>query len=591
MAFWLPHLLGMGQEMSKLARSIRLVGSRLQRATVSAILLLPAAFGVAQAQQPDAAPPVIGGETLLRGDFAKAEAAFTAELDAPGLTNDKRAGLLNDRGVARWHLGELSQSIDDFNKAATIFPELASVYNNRGNVLLAMQSWAEARRDFDRAVLLAPSYAAAYNNRAIAEILLEQQDAAIADFSKAAELAPNSPAPINGRGKIHLDLARPYLALRDFSRAIAIEPSYRPGYRNRALARVSLRQYSVAIDDLNNALAIAPNDQGLLLTRGTTQIITQNYGGALADLDKLVGLAPNSPTAYAERGHVRALMGSFPEAMTDFAKAIEFDPKNRDAFIYRAETHLLSNEFDLGLPDTERALKIDQKHAAAYSVRARLEEALGQKPEAADDFQRAAALDPDEPLNWAGVKRLTGKDRPLPELAARTQIKNWNLVRDGGRLKARNDKWPNTLLPLELYATDNPQLTGWEEKGAPFQGLGVLRYIAGNLAGKSGPQEVELGEVVDLQHGQVIGIEPIRYGESQAAWDWTSGGVLVVKGPDGVTSTLRLSEPQPVVAVRSPSSGTSQSSYQPPVRHIAAAAAAPPPRKQKVFSLFDLLFN
>jgi lipoprotein NlpI len=138
----------------------------------AAALLFVVAAGPVQAQQQIATggPSTIGGETLLRGDFAKALDSLTRELDTADISTEKRAALLNDRGVAQWRIGALKAALDDLNKAATIYPELASVYNNRGNVLLALQAPAEAVRDFERAVLLAPSYAAAYNNRAIAQM-------------------------------------------------------------------------------------------------------------------------------------------------------------------------------------------------------------------------------------------------------------------------------------------------------------------------------------------------------------------------------------------------------------------------------------
>jgi len=546
------------------------------------VATLPSSSSAQQSVDPVSAP-VIGGETLLRGDFVKAIDSLTHELDAPGLTNDQRAGLFNDRGVAHWRKGDLGAALEDFNKAATIYPELAAVYSNRGNTLLALQSPTEAVRDFDRAVLLAPSYAAAYNNRAIAEVQLDQLDAAIADFSKAAELAPNAPAPINGRGKVHLDLNRPYLALRDFSRAIAIEPSYRPGYRNRALARLSLHQYAVAIDDLTNALTIAPNDPGLLFTRGLAGIAAQNYPAALADLDKLVAATPKSTAAFAERGHAYALLGSFPEAMNDFAKAIELDPKNREAYVHRAEAHLASNEAELGLADADRALKIDQRFVAAYRVRARIEEALGHKPDAAADFEQAASLDPQDQEAWDGLKRLTGKTQPPVAVVSSGQLPGWSVVQSGDRLLAHGDKLPELSIPLELIGTDAPQLTGWEEKGAPYKGIGVLRYLAGQMPAKPAPEAIELAVIIDLIHRQVLGIEPYRTGDRAASWTWTESGELLIKGPDGVNSNFRLAE----------SLGMGQRSAGPgaPAQTHKQVANGPPPHKKKAFTLFDLFFN
>jgi len=545
----------------------------------------------AQAQQPIAAgvPATIGGETLLRGDFAKATESLSRELEAGGITDEKRAALLNDRGVAQWRSGALKPALDDLNKAATLYPELASIYNNRGNVLLALQAPTEAVRDFERAILLSPSYAAAYNNRAIAQMQLGNLDAAIADFSKATELAPGSPAPINGRGRVHLEDGRPYLALRDFSRAIALDPAYRPGYRNRALGRMALRQYNVAIEDLNNALTFAPSDPGLLLTRGSAAIAAQSYGPALQDLDKLVSLAPGSAPAYAERGRVKALMGSFPEAQADFGKALELDPKNRDAFVYRAEAHQLNNEPDLGLADAERALKIDQSSSLSFRVRGRLEEALGQKTQAVADFTQAARLDANDPDAWAGLQRLTGQPRGAPTEVADSRLDNWSVAKDGERLFARSDTVAGLLVPLELMNGDTATLTGYEPKAGQFKGIGVLRYLAGSIADKAGSKEVELAAIIDLAHKQVLGIEPYREGEALASWTWADSGDLVVKGPDGVSSTYHLGQGLLASAQQRLVNGVLQGGTPAPRRQTAANSA--PPRRKKAFTLFDLLFN
>ena len=550
-------------------------------------------WSAAAQQAATGAPAANGGEALLRGDFARSVDTLTQELDATGLGNDQRAGLLNDRGVAQWRLGQLKPALDDFNKAAILYPELASIYNNRGNVLMAIQTPAEALRDFDRAILLAPAYAAAYNNRAIARIQLNDSEGAIADFSKAAELAPNASAPINGRGRIQLDLGRPYLALRDFSRAIALDPGYRPGYRNRALVRMALRQFDVAIDDLNNALTFAPNDAGLLLTRGTAQIGLQSYPAALQDLDRLVTLTPASPAALAERGHVRALLGIMPEAMADFAKAIELDPKNREAYVFRAEAHLLSNEAGLGIADAERALKIDQRFGMIYRVRGRLKESLDQKDEAIADYGQAVSLDSEDADAWSGLQRLTGKERPPAELVVLSQIAGWSLVREGDKMKARSDPPAGMLVPLEGFDAEPPQLLNWEQKLPPFKGIGVLRYSAGSVATPAGAQAVELAAIIDIYRRQIIGVELFRQGDKLATWTWLDTGQLVVKGPDGVSSNYHLADGiavAGVVPVRPPSpvypSGTAQ-----PRRQTASVSSAPPPRRKKSFSLFDLLFN
>ena len=106
------------------------------------------------------------------------------------LPNDRRATILNDRGVAYSRRQQPKEAIDDFNRAIQLYPEYAAVYNNRGNVLLGLGAVREAIKDFDRALVLAPGYAAAYSNRAGAYMKLGQVELAIADYTKAIALTP-----------------------------------------------------------------------------------------------------------------------------------------------------------------------------------------------------------------------------------------------------------------------------------------------------------------------------------------------------------------------------------------------------------------
>ena len=98
---------------------------------------------------------------LVRGNVDQALAIYAEVLEDKSLPNDRRATILNDRGVAYSRRQQQKEAIDDFNRAIQLYPEYAAVYNNRGNVLLGLGAVREAVKDFDRALLLAPGYAAA----------------------------------------------------------------------------------------------------------------------------------------------------------------------------------------------------------------------------------------------------------------------------------------------------------------------------------------------------------------------------------------------------------------------------------------------
>jgi Flp pilus assembly protein TadD len=75
---------------------------------------------------------------LQRGQIDSAVQFYTDALADKGLSNDKRAVVFNDRGVAQMRRQQYKLAIDDFNRAVQLSPEYAPVYNNRGNALLAL---------------------------------------------------------------------------------------------------------------------------------------------------------------------------------------------------------------------------------------------------------------------------------------------------------------------------------------------------------------------------------------------------------------------------------------------------------------------
>src|ERR671924_990193 len=99
-----------------------------------AVLLVLAVSGGAPAHAAgEAAQPKVqeAAALLVKGNVQEALAAYTEALQDTTLSNDRRAAILNDRGVAHTRLNEPKLAIDDFNNAVQLFPEYAAVYNNR----------------------------------------------------------------------------------------------------------------------------------------------------------------------------------------------------------------------------------------------------------------------------------------------------------------------------------------------------------------------------------------------------------------------------------------------------------------------------
>jgi len=536
---------------------------------------------------------------LVRGDVAQAIQSYTEALKNTALPNDRRAAILNDRGVANIKLGQARQAIEDFNLAAQLFPEFAATYNNRGNLLLSLGLPKEAIKDFDRSIVLAPGYAAAYNNRAGAYVRLGALDDAIADYTKAVQLLPSNPAPLSGRGLAYLTLLKPHAAIRDFTRAVKADSRFAAGYRNRAEAKLEVEHYDEAIEDLSRAIAFDASQADSYVLRGRAYLALRNTPSAIKDFSKAIEVDPKSAGAYAERGFVHALAEAYDESFADLNKAIELDPRLGLAFAYRAYAYKQSGQIDVALRDIEVAQKLGAEVPEVYWVKAGIEEAQGQTEQAIADLKKATVLRPGyrdavESLQRLGSAPMSGEETVLDGAG----IDNWRVVQRGQRYLAVNDQYPSLQVPLELMGAGEPKLLEWELKPLPFKGIGVLRFYAGSIDTKGGKEDLEQIAVVDVETSLVLGIEPHRQGKKVATWTWDEGKVTIAS-VDGVIDEFSLRVGRPEYAAQpggarytSSAQGGAWAPWDSPLGGFGSSE--PTKRatvKKKSKSIFDLLFN
>ncbi len=468
---------------------------------------------------------------LNRNQVDRAVVLFTEALADPGLPNDRRASLHNDRGVAYSRLNQVRAAIDDFNRSVQLFPENPSVYNNRGNVLLSIGYAQEAVKDFDRAVQLAPGYAAAYSNRANALARIGDNDGAARDFAHAVRLTPQSAAPLAGRGRHHLAQNRPNAALRDFSRAIARDAKFAAGYKARAEAKIALERFEEAVEDLSRAVAFEPQNIEIYLQRGYCYLASRNVSSAIKDFQRATELEPKSATALEALAFAHAKADAHDDALNHLAKALEIDPRSAQAYAYRAVVYKWMGQPELGEKDIERALKLDPARPEVQWARGELAEATGATEDAIADLKKAAA---GRPLLRDAVAALDRLGAPIadeinvPELA----FERWRVVIRSNRHYAVHADLPRLAVPLEMVSGGTPRLLEWDLKRSGVKGLGVLRFHAGRIEGKDGIEDVEHGAAIDTQTRTVIAVETLRQGKRMAEWSFEDTK-LEVTGVDG----------------------------------------------------------
>ncbi|KAB2943666.1 MAG: tetratricopeptide repeat protein [Hyphomicrobium sp.] len=527
---------------------------------------------------------------LVRGDAGQAVTGYTEALKDPALPNDRRATILNDRAVAYARLGQTKLAIDDFNRAAQLFPEYAAIYNNRGNLLLALGYPDEAIKDFNRAIVLAPGYAAALSNRAGAYAKVGHNDQAIRDYTSAVRLMPQSAAPLAGRGRVHLAAGRPHAAIRDFSRAVTADPRFATAYRSRAEAKLDIMRVQDAIEDLSRAIAFDASNPELYLLRGQAYLASDNVAAALKDFTYVTTLDPRSARGFAARGLANGIAQVWEEAFADLNRAIELDPRSGTGFAYRAVVYKMSGQTDVGVKDAETAEKLDPDGPEVLWAKGEIEEAQGRVDQAIADYKKAVALQPRLKLAADGLQRLAGdaanaEDREI----AGAGIEGWRVVQQGSHYYAVSDQFRRLRIPLEMAGEGQPRLLEWQVKEPPLRGIATLRFAGGVIPGAMGPEEIEQIAILDLDNNSVVGIEPHREGKKVATWTWQDDRV-VVASVDGATDEFILRAGRGGADPRRYTS-TEQGGWSPWGQLDSSYQEERRPRRRKPKTIFQLLFN
>jgi len=490
---------------------------------------------------------------LVRGDAQTAIRNYTLALEDDTLANDRRATILNDRGVAYVRVGLTREAIEDYNKAVELFPEYAAVYNNRGNLLLALGLVDESIKDFDRAIALAPGYAAAYNNRAGALMRAGKTQAAIHDFTRAVSLMPSSAAPLSGRGRAHLELGRPHAAIRDFSRAVGANERFASAYRNRAEAKLEVADYNQAIEDLSRAIAFDVANPELYVLRGHAYLAAGDMQAATTDFTRVVELTPNSTICFEARGLAFAMAQNIEAALADLNRAISLSNRSATAFAYRAYAYVRNGQPSIAAQDIRNARKLDAKNAEVLWAEAELEDASGRPDKAIGLLQSALKIKPGfkravDMLARLGVRETILADVPVLGLG----FEEWQVVQNGGAFYATNARLPKIRVPMEMMGEGKPRILGWEEKEAPFKQIGILRFHVGAVPGRNGkPEEIEQAAIIDLRSQSIVAVQPDRQGPKKAKWTWQENGRVQVAAVDGVTDEFALRQIAPRTPVTS----------------------------------------
>jgi len=266
-----------------------------------------------------------------------AVASFSAAIEV-----DRKATYYNHRGLASYRLGDFSDALEDFTRAADLDKSNPSYVFSMGNCFLALKQDAKAHRCYDESIkngiAREPMF---YHSRGLAYKVGGEIEKAREQFSHALELDPLYFDSQYELGLINFNGGKWLQAVESFTQILKHETNDKRFYAARARAYQDLQDYENAVADYTLAIQLDPDCAAYFLARGRCLLPLGRASKAIDDLDKAVALGGGSidPEVWIVRASARRELQQYKEAITDLTTALESsDHSNPELLFSRAQS-------------------------------------------------------------------------------------------------------------------------------------------------------------------------------------------------------------------------------------------------------------
>jgi tetratricopeptide (TPR) repeat protein len=316
------------------------------------------------------------GRPMLDSNTASAastERQVETITDPDSTTSFKHALEAFDKGVSLARKGEYGAAIAAYDRSIELDPDNSQAYFARGNAYRLKGEQGRAFIDLNEAIRLDPKNANALNLRGAIFSIKGDHDRALADTNAAIFLSPESSA-YTTRGFVYNNKNEPDLAIADLNEAIRLNSKNALAYNNRGISYEKKNQLQKALNDYKSAVQINPKLQEAIdSARRVNELLAASYQRGLKHLtDKRYDLA-----------------------IQEFDNAISVRKLN--AYYYgRGQAWLAKQDYKRAIADFSESIKNSERDYFAYVQRAEAYAGDGDRENAAADYRRALALNPDE---------------------------------------------------------------------------------------------------------------------------------------------------------------------------------------------------
>jgi len=252
-------------------------------------------------------------------------------------------------------------------------------------------NYADAESYYDITIFMQANCDKCLFNRGLVRVELEKYNKALADFDAVIRISPTDLEAYEQRGHLRYLIGDIAGAISDLSAVISGSPSS-AAYTNRGVAYLDQKQYPDAIRDLKNGVQLEPTDGEARRTLGDAFFAINQPMDAIDQYDKAIQLNDRDILAYNNRGNAYQLIGRDEDALADYDFAINL-LENSFTYTNRAKYWIKKENYEKARIDGRAASKLDFNNPEAYYCVGLVENALANYELAAENFNKAIALD------------------------------------------------------------------------------------------------------------------------------------------------------------------------------------------------------
>lgn len=234
-----------------------------------------------------------------------------------------KASILVQIGIAHQQMGRLTEALQDFRQANTLFPsdelgnrvqQLKNIIENPSTIeqLLALARKQQRAGDVEAAIKtyyavlqINADHPDALHGLGLALRIQKDLDGALPLIQQAIILAPERADYYNDLGMLFQDRGELEKAISFHKRALKINADFVPAYINLGVAYKRINKFDDAIDAYRKAIALQPDSPAAHNNLGNLLRIQGDLSGARKELNRAIKLRPDYQDAIENMAEIK----------------------------------------------------------------------------------------------------------------------------------------------------------------------------------------------------------------------------------------------------------------------------------------------